>query len=555
MLQSIYVRNYALIDTLHISFQSGFSVITGETGAGKSILLGAISLLLGQRSTTKMLKDKTKKCIIEAHFQLQKKYLCSFFTAHDIDYDEEECILRREIQPSGKSRSFINDTPVPLTLMKEIGDQLIDIHSQHKNLLLSREQFQLTVLDTLANNQKELTSYKDAYQTYRNLEQELQESIAQAERDKMDEEYIRFQLEQLEETSLKKEEQEELEEEEKILSHAEEIKSCLYETTNKLYGEGQNMVTLLKECTESLRRIATVFTPAAQLAERLKGLYIDLKDSAEEISRHESSIDFEPERLDFINERLNNLYTLQQKHHVQSVEELLLLMEQYQKRLAQIDSSEHHIAELTAAKEQHYAIVLEKAKKLTQKRTIAAQQMANQMRERLIPLGMPNVRFVVEITPRKKPDATGMDTITYLFSANKKGEALPVASIASGGEIARVMLSMKALIAGSAQLPTILFDEIDTGVSGEIAHKMGLIMQEMSEQMQVISITHLPQIAAKGNTHYKVYKQDTEEETSSHIQLLSGSERILELAQMLSGETPTEAALQNAKELLTASTK
>ena len=555
MLQSIYVRNYALIDTLHISFQSGFSVITGETGAGKSILLGAISLLLGQRSTTKMLKDKTKKCIIEAHFQLQKKYLCSFFTAHDIDYDEEECILRREIQPSGKSRSFINDTPVPLTLMKEIGDQLIDIHSQHKNLLLSREQFQLTVLDTLANNQKELTSYKDAYQTYRNVEQELQESIAQAERDKMDEEYIRFQLEQLEETSLKKEEQEELEEEEKILSHAEEIKSCLYETTNKLYGEGQNMVTILKECTESLRRIATVFTPAAQLAERLKGLYIDLKDSAEEISRHESSIDFEPERLDFINERLNNLYTLQQKHHVQSVEELLLLMEQYQKRLAQIDSSEHHIAELTAAKEQQYAIVLEKAKKLTQKRTIAAQQMADQMRERLIPLGMPNVRFVVEIAPRKKPDATGMDTITYLFSANKKGEALPVASIASGGEIARVMLSMKALIAGSAQLPTILFDEIDTGVSGEIAHKMGLIMQEMSEQMQVISITHLPQIAAKGNTHYKVYKQDTEEETSSHIQLLSGSERILELAQMLSGETPTEAALQNAKELLTASTK
>jgi len=555
MLQSIYVRNYALIDTLHISFQSGFSVITGETGAGKSILLGAISLLLGQRSTTKMLKDKTKKCIIEAHFQLQKKYLCSFFTAHDIDYDEEECILRREIQPSGKSRSFINDTPVPLTLMKEIGDQLIDIHSQHKNLLLSREQFQLTVLDTLANNQKELTSYKDAYQTYRNVEQELQESIAQAERDKMDEEYIRFQLEQLEETSLKKEEQEELEEEEKILSHAEEIKSCLYETTNKLYGEGQNMVTILKECTESLRRIATVFTPAAQLAERLKGLYIDLKDSAEEISRHESSIDFEPERLDFINERLNNLYTLQQKHHVQSVEELLLLMEQYQKRLAQIDSSEHHIAELTAAKEQQYAIVLEKAKKLTQKRTIAAQQMADQMRERLIPLGMPDVRFVVEIAPRKKPDATGMDTITYLFSANKKGEALPVASIASGGEIARVMLSMKALIAGSAQLPTILFDEIDTGVSGEIAHKMGLIMQEMSEQMQVISITHLPQIAAKGNTHYKVYKQDTEEETSSHIQLLSGSERILELAQMLSGETPTEAALQNAKELLTASTK
>ena len=552
MLQSIHIQNYALIDKLDIDFMPGFSVITGETGAGKSIILGAIGLLLGQRADMKAIKNGASKCIVEARFHIVSYGLESFFNELDLEYDPEECILRREVSANGKSRAFINDTPASLAQMKALGEKLIDIHSQHQNLLLNKEGFQLTILDILAQDDKQLASYKQMYADYKNTCKELDTLIGQAEKSKQDEDYLRFQLEQLEEAGLRNGEQAELEQEAETLSHAEDIKAGLYRAGMLIdNADSYSILSQTKECIQTLQGISSVYPSASEWSERLQSCYIELKDIAHDLSSAEEDVEFNPERLDYVNQRLNLIYNLQQKHRADSIEELIDLAKNYQKQLNDIASFDDRISGLRAEKDTLYSKVLEQAALLTRLRTGAAHLIEEQMKKLLVPLGMPNVRFAVELTSRKEPDINGMDNVTFLFSANKNGTLQNVASIASGGEIARVMLSLKAMIAGAVKLPTIIFDEIDTGVSGSIAEKMELIMRDMGNQnRQVISITHLPQIAARGTTHYKVYKEDTDTGTNSYIRKLTPDERIHEIAHMLSGSTLTEAALNNARALL-----
>ena len=551
MLQSIHIQNYALIESLDIDFHAGFSVITGETGAGKSIILGAIGLLVGQRADSKAIKTGASKCVVEAHFNISTYQLEEFFNENDLEYDGEECILRREVHASGKSRAFINDTPASLAQMKALGEKLIDVHSQHQNLLLNHEDFQLNVLDILASSHEALQAYKSLYTSYKQTSRELAQLIVESEKNRQDEEYIRFQVKQLDDAQLQAGEQEEFEQEAETLTHAEDIKSSLYKV-NQLMDEGEmNLVSLAKEGMQVLQSISKVYTPASEWSNRLESCYLELKDMAHEIANASDEVEFNPTRLDYVNERLNLIYTLQKKHQLSSVEELLALADNLREKLDAITSSDDHIQELTKKKDLLYQQVLSQAEVLTRLRTGASKEIESQMQAYLIPLGMPNVRFAVELSPRKEPDASGMDNVSFLFSANKNGTLQQVASIASGGEIARVMLSLKAMIAGAVKLPTIIFDEIDTGVSGSIAEKMALIMQEMGQaDRQVISITHLPQIAARGAQHYKVYKEDTEVGTNSHIRILNEEERINEIAHMLSGATLTEAALNNAKALL-----
>lgn len=551
MLQSIHIQNYALIDRLDIDFTSGFSVITGETGAGKSIILGAIGLLLGQRADVKAIKNGASKCVVEAKFRIATYDMEAFFEENDIEYEPEECIIRRELSANGKSRAFINDTPASLAQMKVLGERLIDVHSQHQNLLLNKEGFQLNILDILAQDDKELSDYHRLYTDYKQVSRELEEFIAQAEKSRQDEDYIRFQLEQLEDADLKEDEQTSLEQEAETLSHAEDIKAGLYKASQLIDGDESGSLSLVKEAMQTLQSVSRVYTPSQEWGERLNSCYIELKDISREISGAQEEIEFNPARLDFVNERLNLIYNLQQKHRIDSVEALIELTDKYRNQLNTITSFDETIVKLNKRKEDLYAQVLAQAAVLTECRSRSARQIEEQMQALLIPLGMPNVRFAVEMTTRKEPDAKGMDSVTFLFSANKNGTLQNVASIASGGEIARVMLSLKAMIAGAVKLPTIIFDEIDTGVSGSIAEKMALIMQDMGKQnRQVISITHLPQIAARGIAHYKVYKEDTETGTNSHIRLLTREERVREIANMLSGSTLTEAALNNARALL-----
>lgn len=550
MLRSLYIQNYALIEKLDISFGAGFSVITGETGAGKSIILGAIGLLLGQRAEVKAIRQGASKCVIEARFDISAYGMEPFFEDNELEY-EEECILRREVYASGKSRAFINDTPASLVQMKELGEQLIDVHSQHQNLLLNKEGFQLNVLDILSHNDEQLSAYQSLYREWKQAQQELADLIARAEQNKADEDYIRFQLEQLEEANLSAGEQEELEQETDMLSHAEEIKAGLFRVGQLLTSDEGGLLAGLKESLNTMLGLQKVYSPATELAERLESTYIELKDVSQEVSSQEEDVEFNPDRLEEVNDRLNLIYTLQQKHRATTVEELLTLAEEYAAKLAAITSYDERIGELTTLCDTLYNKVRKQAAALTKARTGAAREVEKQMASRLVPLGMPNVRFQVEMGIRKEPGVHGEDTVNFLFSANKNGSLQNISSVASGGEIARVMLSIKAMIAGAVKLPTIVFDEIDTGVSGEIADRMADIMQEMGEQdRQVISITHLPQIAARGCAHYKVYKQDNETETNSHIRRLADEERVEEIAHMLSGATLTEAALNNAKALL-----
>ncbi len=550
MLQSLHIQNYALIEELDIRFDSGFSVITGETGSGKSIILGAIGLLLGQRADVKAIRQGAAKCVIEAHFDLSAYQMQAFFEENDIEY-EEECILRREILASGKSRAFINDTPASLTQMKELGEQLIDVHSQHQNLLLNKEDFQLGVLDILAHNDEVLTQYRSLYHQWKQADRDLTALREQAEQSRSDEEYIRYQCEQLEAVRLTEGEQEELEQESEMLTHAEEIKAGLYHAEQLLDSDEGGVLVALKESLNSLQSLQRVYPASIELAERIHTTYIELKEVLREISANGEDIEFNPERLEQVNERLNVIYSLQQKHRVQSVEELIALMEEFQQKLSAISSFDEQIAALTAQRDAYWQQLCEQAALLTRTRTTVAPDVEKQMAEKLVLLGMPNARFRVEIEKKKLPGLQGEDTVSFLFSANKNGMLQPVSTVASGGEIARVMLTIKAMIAGAVKLPTIVFDEIDTGVSGEIADRMADIMQEMGEQnRQVLSITHLPQIAARGRKHYKVYKEDNEVETNSHIILLTDEERVEELAHMLSGATLTEAALNNARALL-----
>lgn len=550
MLRSLYIQNYALIEKLDIGFDSGFSVITGETGAGKSIILGAIGLLLGQRADVKSIRKGASKCIIEARFDVSAYGMQPFFEANELEY-EDECILRRELYASGKSRAFINDTPASLAQMKELGELLIDVHSQHQNLLLNKEGFQLNVLDLLAHDDAELAAYQKLYNNWRQARQDLEALVARAEQSRADEDYIRFQLEQLEEANLTDGEQEELEQEAEMLTHAEDIKAGLYRAGQALNADEGGVLEALKDCQNTMMGLRSVFAPAGELADRLDSVYIELKDISQELADKEEEVEFNPARLDEVNARLNLIYSLQQKHRVDMVKALLSLQENYALQLSAITSSDEDIARLEAQVKELFSQVTAQALVLTEARTRAAREVERQMAARLVPLGMPNVRFQVEMGVRKEPGVHGADTVNFLFSANKNGVLQNISSVASGGEIARVMLSVKAMIAGAVKLPTIVFDEIDTGVSGEIADRMADIMQEMGDNdRQVISITHLPQIAARGRAHYKVYKEDNEVETNSHIRRLTDDERVEELAHMLSGATLTEAALNNARALL-----
>lgn len=551
MIKSLHIENYALIEELDIELHKSFSVITGETGAGKSIILGAIGLLLGQRADTRSIKDGAKRCIIEAKFDIAEYGLADFFETNDIDYDEGECIVRRELTSSGKSRAFINDTPVQLTLLKELGEKLIDVHSQHQNLLLNREDFQLKVLDTIAGNADELKTYKSLFNQYTKVSRELEQAITDSIRNKEEEDYLRFQANQIAEAKLSAGEQEELEKESEILDHTEEIKEALYKSHEMLSSDNGCAMQLIKDTISSLNSISNVYPEASQLAERLESCRIEIKDVADEIEAGQDSLEYDPERQAYVNERLNTIYSLLKKHNVQSVEELLDISERINDKLSAIDNDEELIGELQKKKDKLYVSLNQHADKLSDKRRKAAEEVETKMCSLLIPLGMPNVRFKVELNQTQEPEASGKDKPAFMFSANRNSSLQNLAQVASGGEIARVMLSLKALIADVSKLPTIIFDEIDTGVSGSIAEKMARIMKDMGTNgRQVISITHLPQIAAMADIHYKVFKTDDGVSTQSHIVRLTDEQRIEELAHMLSGEVLTDAARKNAGELL-----
>ena len=559
MIQNLHIENYALIEHLDIDLHSGFSVITGETGAGKSIILGAIGLLLGQRADTKSIKTGASKCIVEATFDIKEYGFGQFFDDNDIDFDGSECIIRRELTSTGKSRAFINDIPVQLTLLKEIGEQLIDVHSQHKNLLLGKEDFQMNVIDIIAKNDDLISDYKKEYKEYNVLCKKLEDAVSNTNKNRDEAEYMRFQLNQLTEANLNADEQEELETESETLTHAEDIKQALYQANGLIAdgGEGADALMLIKQSMNILNNISNVYANTEELVNRIDSCYIELKDIADEISSKCDSIEYNPERLEWVNDRLNIIYTIQKKHNVENVAELLKIQSKLEEKLSMIDNSDEFIEELKHKRSAQLKKALSIANKLSEKRHKASKEIETKMTELLIPLGMPNVQFKAELATTKDKDgnirltSSGTDEVAFMFSANKNSALQQVSQVASGGEIARVMLSLKALIAGAIKLPTIIFDEIDTGVSGSIAEKMAKIMRDMGDQnRQVISITHLPQIAALGSSHYKVYKEDKEDATVSHIIELTTEQRVEELAHMLSGEELTDAALENARTLL-----
>lgn len=550
MLKQLYIKNFTLIDELNIQMHPGFSVITGETGAGKSIILGAIGLLLGNRADSKSIKAGRDRCVIEAHFDLSKYDMQQFFTDNDIDEDLSDTIIRRELTAAGKSRAFINDTPVSLTKMRELGEQLVDIHSQHQNLLLQKEDFQLNVVDIIAQDEKQRKNYEAAYNQYKQANQKLNALKAEIEKNRENEDFLRFQFKELDEAQLQNGEQEELEQEYEMLSHSEDIKTALYQADNHLSGDDGNIIERLKQTSEQLANIKDVYPEVTELLERIDSSYIELKDIAQEVNGLTDHVEFDPARLETINERLDKLNSLQQKFHVRDLGELIETYHQLKEQLSHIDHSDEDVEAL----EQEVTQLLEKARKqakeLTAIRTKADKKVEEEMKQRLIPLGIPNVRFSISLT-EKPLSHDGGDKVSFLFSANKSTPLQPVTQVASGGEIARVMLSLKAMISGAVKLPTIIFDEIDTGVSGKIAEKMAQIMVEMgNHERQVLSITHLPQIAAMGSHHYKVSKEETDNGTISRMTELSQQERVQEIAQMLSGSDVSEAALANAKELL-----
>lgn len=551
MLRQLYIKDFTLIDTLDMRFFPGFSVITGETGAGKSIILGAINLLLGQRADMKLIKAGCSRCVIEAHFDLSRYDMEGFFDENDIDYDADDCILRRELTSAGKSRAFINDTPVPLTTMRRLGEQLIDIHSQHQNLLLNDEDFQLNVVDIIANDRALADDYRKAFSGYIAAGKEVDRVRREIEDGLRNEDFIRFQYNELCNAELEPGMQEALEQESDTLNHVEEIKNAMFTADAILGGsDGDGVVERLKEAVRTLGGISNIYPDIKDAADRIDSCYIELKDIADEVRTNVDGISFDPQRLEIINSKLDRIYSLQQKHHVSTVDELLKIQEHHGELLENIDNSDVHLKELEAERQRIFRLCEEKAARLSELRHTAAGVIEGEMQKRLMALGMPNVRFSVNVEPREL-SADGADRVVFMFSANKNTPLQPVSQVASGGEIARVMLSLKAMISGAVKLPTIIFDEIDTGVSGKAAERMAMIMQEMAQNdRQVISITHLPQIAARGTTHYKVYKVDTSGGTESRMEVLSPEERVHEIAQMLSGSDVSDAAVSNAKELL-----
>ena len=550
MLKHLYIKNFTLIDELDISLYEGFSVITGETGAGKSIILGAIALLLGQRADSKTIKQGAEKCVIEANFDLSRYNMQPFFDENDIEYDAGDCIIRRELTAAGKSRAFINDTPVALSMLKELGDMLMDVHSQHQNLLLNKQDFQLEVVDIIADDAAQLAKYQNTYAEFVKAEKELSEMTLAIERNRENHDFLKFQFEELENAKLQEGEQEELEQRSETMEHSEDIKSALYTTDNALSAEQVGVIQSLRSSLSALRSIESVYPEVSELIERIDSSYIDLKDISQEISSLLESVDFDPAELDQINSRLDRIYELEKKYHVETVEELISKRDELHQQLAAIENGDESLDALKARKDELEAKARKEADALTKLRTKSAKTIETEMQKRLIPLGMPHVRFSIQLTPIELGQ-NGADKVSFLFSANTSTPLQPVSQVASGGEIARVMLSLKAMISGAVKLPTIIFDEIDTGVSGKTAEMMAQIMKEMGGHgRQVISITHLPQIAALGSVHYKVEKNETASGTTSKMRQLDADERVREIAQMLSGSDVTEAAIQNAKELL-----
>ena len=550
MLRQLYIRNFTLIDELDITFKPGFSVITGETGAGKSIILGAIGQILGNRADARMVKAGCDKCVIEAHFNLSNYDMEGFFDDNDIDYEPEDCIIRRELKANGKSRAFINDTPVALTTARELGQQLVDIHSQHQNLLLQKEDFQLNVVDIIAHNSQLLNDYRTLFDGYAKAKAALREKEEECEKDRANEDFLRFQADELVKAQLIDGEQEELEQELETLSHAEDIKGALFDADNLLSGDDRSITQSCKTMLSRLSDIGDVYPAIRQVTERIDSAYIELKDIARDISNLAESIDFDPARLTMANERLDTIYTLQKKHHVESVAELIAIRDSLTARLNDITNSEDMLEDMRRQVEDMHRKATEAAARLTESRQEAARRVTEQLLAQMTSLGMPNARFEIKFET-KELAVDGADRISYMFSANKNVPLEPIAQVASGGEVARVMLSLKAMISGAVKLPTIIFDEIDTGVSGRVAEMMAQIMRQMGRaDRQVISITHLPQIAALGTTHYKVEKTDTDDTTISRMRMLGHDERITEIAQMLSGSNISDAAIENAKSLL-----
>jgi DNA repair protein RecN (Recombination protein N) len=551
MLKSLIIRNYVLIDELDIRFDDGFTVISGETGAGKSIILGALALALGERADTKSIRSGSVKCVIEVAFDISAYDLKDFFAANELEFDPSECIFRRELHISGKSRAFINDSPTSLAVVKELGDKLIDIHSQHQNLMLADSRFQLRVVDLIAHNENILKAYKEVYNSYLDVVCSLLALREKARVSRNEEDFIRFQLNELTAANLRDGEQQELENEMEILSHAEEIKSTLYHITDLLNGEGSNsIVAMLNDALSSLKQIKTCYSKAGGYYERLDSALIDIDDIAHETDVLKDDIEFSPERLEFVNQRLQTLFTLQNKHNVQSISELIDIRDNYARKIKEIDSFDDEISDLEHSQNKLVSILLHSVAVITAKRSKAAEAIEEQLTERMTMLGMPNSKFDIAFEALTKPGPDGKDDITFQFAANRNEPLRPVSQTASGGEISRLMLCIKAMIAGYAAMPSIIFDEIDTGVSGEIADKMADIMHELGSQMQVITITHLPQIASKGKSHFFVYKEDTDKRTFTRLRLLTADERVTEIARMLSGATLTQAAIDNAKALL-----
>ena len=553
MLKKLDIRNFTLIDHLEMALYPGFSVITGETGAGKSIVIGAIGLLLGNRADAKQVKRGCDKCIIEATFDLSiyhSDVLKDFFEDNDLDYEPEECLLRREVNANGKSRAFINDTPVTLALMRELGEQLIDVHSQHQNLLLSKEDFQLNVVDIIARDRQQLADYRAAFAEYRSAQRRLEELREQIATSRDNEDFLRFQQKELSEANLASGEQEQLEQEAELMSHAEDIKRALHEADYGLSGDDTGIVNLTRSIAAQLRSVADVYPEAQELAERLESCFVELKDISQEIASKVDDVEYDPQRFNLITQRLDTIYTLQQKFHVQTVDELLDRLNGINAQLDNIDNSDEELQELERSVEKLHAVCVEKAVVLTDMRRKSAMVVEQELSKLLVPLGIPKVCFKVEVSPADL-STNGADKVMFLFSANSSTDMQPVSQVASGGEIARVMLSLKAMISKAIGLPTIIFDEIDTGVSGRVAEQMAHIMRDMGKaNRQVLCITHLPQIAAAGSTHYKVAKQETEQGTVSTMTQLSDEQRITEIAQMLSGSDVSQAAVDNAKSLL-----
>ena len=553
MLKSLFIKNYALIDELKVEFDDGFSVLTGETGAGKSIILGALSLILGQRAENRFIKQNENKCTIEGVFDISVYELGSLFEKNDWVYDGDVCIIRREIWASGKSRAFVNDSPVYLQDLKELGERLIDIHSQHENLSLNDNLFQLTLIDSIAKTATVKESYKSYYQSYRKVQKELLDLHQQSQKNKEKQDFLQFQFDSLTEAHLVEDEQEVLEAELETITHSEEIKSSLYKLTNILSEDEESVELGLRkalDAAKSLQRFGSTSSFSQSFAQRIESAYIDMKDLREEAETIFQDVDFDPDRQQIIENRLSVIYGLQQKHSVATVKELLEILADIDLELQGIDSLDYRIEQLEKEFTEKEKSVYAEAELLSKLRKSTVTTIEKNIEEKLKYLGIPNAKFKIQFREKKELDATGKDTINFLFTANKNTDLQPIAQIASGGEISRLMLALKSLVADATALATIIFDEVDTGTSGEIADKMGFIMQEMSNKMQVVAITHLPQIAAKGSAHYYVYKEELTDATATSIKKLTMPERIDEIARMLSGAETTIQALDNARVML-----